>query len=61
MQLDGGLFHLEFLLGEAVVDFGGFALEAADNLLFRGFEAGALDGEVGVGEFGAILIRAGQL
>src|ERR1039458_2240479 len=33
----------------------GLALEAADDFLFGGFEAGAFDGETGVGEIGFIL------
>ena len=55
VQIDGGLLDFEFLLGDAVIDLAGLALEAADDLLFGGFEAGAFDGEIGVGEFGLVL------
>ena len=56
VQIDGGLLDFEFLLGDAVIDLAGFALEAADDLLFGGFQAGALDGELGVGEIGLVLL-----
>src|ERR1035441_6219828 len=55
VKIDGGLLDFEFLLGDAVIDLAGLALEAADDFLFGGFEAGAFDGETGVGEIGFIL------
>src|ERR1019366_3740370 len=55
VKIDGGLLDFEFLPGDAVIDLTGLALEAADDLLFGGFEAGALDGAVGVGEIGLVL------
>src|ERR1019366_7341434 len=55
VKIDGGLLDLEFLAGDAVIDLAGLALEAADDLLFGGFEAGGVDGEVGVGEIGLVL------
>ena len=55
MQIDGGLLNFEFLLGDAVIDLRRLALEAADDLLFGGFQTGAFDGEIGVGEFGFVL------
>jgi len=55
VEIDGGLLDFEFLLGDAVIDLAGLALETGDDLLFGGFEAGALDGETGVGELGLVL------
>ena len=55
MQIDGGLLDFEFLVGDTEIDFAGLALKAADDFLFGGFEAGALDGVVGVGEVALVL------
>ena len=56
VEIDGGLLDFEFLLGDAVIDLALLALEAADDFLFGGFEAGAFDGETGVGEVGLVLL-----
>ena len=56
VEIDGGFLHFEFLLGDAVIDLAFLALETADDFLFGGFEAGAFDGELGVGEIGLVLL-----
>ncbi|MCX6633369.1 MAG: hypothetical protein NTW28_37715 [Candidatus Solibacter sp.] len=56
VEIDGGFLDFELLLGDSVVDLAGLALETGDDLLFGGFKPGALDGEIGVGEVGSVLI-----
>jgi hypothetical protein len=55
VEVGGGLFHLEFLLGDTEVDAGLFAIDFALDILERGLHSGVLDGEPRVREVALVL------